>query len=55
MYHTTLTCYEQENLRHRAHFEVFSKALRFSASTPVKRRITKTLQVGVVQAGTRVA
>jgi hypothetical protein len=28
MYHTPLTCYEQENLRHMAHFEAFSKALK---------------------------
>jgi len=28
MYYTPLTCYEQENLGHKAHFEAFSRTLR---------------------------
>jgi len=46
MYHTPLTCYEQESLRHKAHFKAFSKALEFFASTFFKRRINKTRYVG---------
>ena len=48
-----LTCYEQENLRRKAHFEAFPKAIMFFASILVIIRLTETLQVGLTGRYTR--
>jgi len=43
MYYTPLTCYEQENLGHKAHFEAFSRTLRLLRLRLIERWITKIL------------
>jgi len=45
IYHTPLTWYEQENLRHKANFKAFIQSTVVFAST-ILSWITKTLRVG---------